>query len=884
LFNWRSMSLFRRISNLLSRANLEREIQEELRAHLDMRTEANITAGMSPRDARRDALLRFGNPTVTREQVTASDAALTLESIAVDVRYAFRRLAKSPGFSITAVLTVALGIGATTAIFSTAYALLLRSLPFQQADRIIGIYETHPQIVGPAEVNFLDYQDWRAQQKSFEQVAAYSGTSSDTMSLVMADHGEQVHTVLASSNLFSLLGVAPFLGRTFIEQDDNPNTNHVVVLSGEAWQRYFGGNRTVLGRNIDLNGASYTVIGVLPPGAAYPATGEFWMPLSLMDKGMQTRRVGHTLDVLGRLKPGVEVSQARIDMQTIAARLAQVYPATNKNIGVQLVPLREQLVGSLRPAILTLLGCVVLVLCIACANVANLLLVRAAAHAREVAVRQALGASRLRMFTQHLSETLILCLLGGLLGTVLAALILPLLRVAFAHTAGADPSLVRSIQLNVPVLLVTLGVCLFTAILFGLLPMIKAPSKLAESLRPGDRGSTGRQSWSRSALISTEIAIAIVVLFLGTLLIRSFQELIRVDPGFRTDHLLSLEITLPQPRYEDSTPATNHFYERLIDKLQQSPGILSAGTTITVPLQASHAMTRFLIAGAAPVAPGALPMEQVRSVSPDFFHTIGLELKQGRVFEQKDIENDSNFIIVNQAFAKRYLSGKDPLTSSILMNVLSPHPEKMPVIGVVSNAHDLGVETEAEPELYFPGFGTHAVLLIRTNADPKSVLPEVRSAVRELDPNQPIYHVETIDEVLSDSLARQKMIAVLLGIFALLALTLAAIGIYGVIAYSVTQRQREIGVRMALGATRARILLLILREAATFTGIGVLVGLVAAFASAHLASALLFQTSTADPISICVSIFGLMVIAILAAVLPAGRAATINPIEALRSE
>jgi predicted permease len=878
------MSLFRRISNLFWRSRMDREIDAEIKSHLQMRTEDNIASGMPPDQARRDALTRFGNPTVTKERVMASDAALALESIGMDVRYAFRRLAKSPGFSIAAILTLALGIGATTAIFSAAYALLLRSLPFQHADRIIGIHETHPQVVGPAEVNFLDYQDWRAQQKSFEQVAAYSGTSSDTMSLVMEDHGEQVHTVLASSNLFSLLGVVPILGRTFVEQDDTPNGNHVVVLSAEAWRRYFSGDRSVLGRNIDLNGISYTVIGVLPPGGAYPATGEFWMPLSLMDKDMQTRRVGHTLDVLGRLKPGVEVAQARTDMQTIAARLAQVYRATNRNIGVLLVPLREQLVGSLRPAVLTLLSCVVLVLCIACANVANLLLVRAATHIREVAVRQALGASRLRMFTLYLSETLILCLLAGLLGTILAALTLPLLRVAFAHTAGADPSLVGSIQLNVPVLLVTLGVCLFTAILFGLLPMIKTPSKLAESLRPGDRSSTGRQSWSRSALISTEIAIAIVVLFLGTLLVRSFQELIRVDPGFRTDHLLSLEITLPQPRYEDSTPATNHFYERLIDKLQQSPGILSAGATDTVPLQASHAMTRFLIAGAAPVAPGALPMEQVRSVSPDFFHTMGLELKQGRAFEQKDIENSSHFIIVNQAFAQRYFSGKDPLTSSVLMNVLSPHPEKMPVIGVVSNAHDLGVETEAEPELYFPGFGVHAVLLIRTNTDSKSILPEVRSAVRDLDSNQPIYHVETIDEVLSDSLARQKMIAVLLGIFALLALTLAAIGIYGVIAYSVTQRQREIGVRMALGATRAKISLLILRQSATFTGVGVLVGLVAAFASAHLANALLFQTSTTDPISICVSIFGLMVIAMLAAVLPAGRAATINPIDALRSE
>jgi predicted permease len=877
------MSITGRYRNLFSRASLGREIRDELRAHLDMRIEDNITAGMSPSDARRDALIRFGNLHATGERVMAADAALTLETIGMDIRYAFRRLAKSPGFALTAVLTLALGIGATTAIFSAAYALLLRSLPFQDADRIIGIDETHPQVVGGAEVNFLDYQDWRRLQKSFEQVAAYSGSDPDTMSLVTADHGEQVHTVLASSNLFALLGVTPLMGRTFVEQDDTPNANHVVVLSAEAWHRYFGADPGILHRSITLNEDSYTVIGVLSPGGAYPARGEFWMPLSLTDKAYKTVRVGHTLDVLGRLKPGVGLREARADMQTIAARLAEDYPATNRNIGVLLMPLREQLVGSLRPAILTLLGSVVLVLCIACANVANLLLVRAAAQVREAAVRQALGASRLHLFTQYLSETLILCVLGGGIGTGLAALTLPLLRIAFAHTPGADPSLVESIRLNVPVLLVTSGVCLFTAFLFGLLPMIKVPNKLADSLRPGGRGSTGRRSWTRSALISTEIAIAIVVLFLGTLLARSFQKLIRIDPGFRTDHLLSLEITLPQPRYQYGSPATIHFYERLIDKLQQSPGIVSAGTTIALPLNPSHAMTRFLIAGEPAVAPGVFPLEQVRNVSPEFFRAMGLRLEQGRSFERTDVENHSSLIIINQAFARRYLSGKDPLASSIQF-AFDPHQQKVPVIGVVSDARDLGVETEAEPVIYLPGLDVHAVLLIRTNIDPESILPEVRNAVRDLDPTQPIYHVETIDAVLSDSLARQLMIAVLLAIFALLALTLAAIGIYGVIAYAVTQRTREIGVRMAVGSSRAKILLMMLRDAAGFTGIGVLAGLVVAFAGAHLASALLFETSSADPVSICISVSALLIIALLAAALPASRAASINPVEALRSE
>ena len=878
------MSITRRILNLFSRANLDREIRNEFRAHLEMRIEDNITSGMSPTDARRDALIRFGNPQATGERVMAADSALTLETFGMDIRYALRRLAKSPGFAITAVLTLALGIGATTAIFSAAYALLLRSLPFQHADRIIGIYETHPQIVGGAEVNFLDYQDWRKQQQSFEQIAAYSDASPATMSLVMADHGEQVHTVIASSNLFSLLGVRPLLGRTFVEQDETPNTNHVVLLSVDAWQRYFGADRDILGRTITLNGDGYTIIGVLAPGGAYPTTGEFWMPLSLMDKALQRLRVGHTLHVLGRLKPGVGLAGARSDMQAIAERLAQEYPATNRNIGVLLTPLREQLVGSVRPAILTLLGCVVLVLGIACANVANLLLVRAATNRREAGLRRALGASRLRLFTQYLSETFILCVLGGGIGTGLAALALPLLRIAFAHTPGADPSLVQSIELNVPVLLFAFGVCLVTALLFGLLPMIKVPNNPADSLRSGGRSSTGTRSWSRSALISAEIAIAVVVLFMGTLLVRSFQKLIRIDPGFRTDHLLSLEITLPQPRYEDDSPATNHFYERLIDKLQQSPGIVSVGTTTVLPLEASHAMTRFLISGEPAVAPGVLPLEQVRTVSPEFFHAMGLRLRQGRGFERKDVENDSTLFIINQAFARRYLSGRDPLTSSILLNVLTAHPEKVPVIGVVSDARDLGVEVEAEPVLYLPGYEVHAVVLIRTNVDPKSILPEVRDAVRGLDPTQPIYHVETIDEVLSDSLARERMIAVLLAIFALLALILASIGIYGVIAYSVSQRTREIGVRMAVGSSRGHILLLMLREAAAFTGIGVLAGSVAAFAGAHLTRALLFETSSADPVSICISVFALLIVALLAAVLPASRAARINPVEALRSE
>jgi predicted permease len=806
-----------------------------------------------------------------------------MQSLLRDIRYAVRQLRKSPGFTLTAVFTLALGIGANTAIFSAVYRLLLQSLPFHDAARIVNIFETHPQVPGGVEATYPDYQDWRAQQKSFEKIAAYSTLNPDTVSLATNGHAEQLHRVLASGNFFSLLGASALIGRTFSEQDDAPGANHVAVLSAGAWQQYFGRDPGVIGRTVDINGAGYTVIGVLQPGAAYPAQGEVWLPLSLLDQPTQSSRVWHSVNVLGRLRPGVELADARADMQTVAARLAAAYPATNRTVGVLLAPLREQMVGALRPAVLTLMGSVVLVLLIACANVASLLMVRATANRREVAVRQALGADRIRLFSQFLAQTLILCLLGGALGTMLAAFALPLLRLALAHTNGVDLSMVQSIRLSVPVLLFTIGTCTLTAVLFGLLPVLKTSTSLAESLRPGDRGSTERHGLSRGLLIAGEIAIAVVVLFLSTLVIRSFQKLLAVDPGFRTDHLLSLEITLPGPHYQDSSPATNRFFEQLLDRITQSPGVISAGTTTQVPLTPSKVMTRFLVEGAPPLAPGAFPFAQIRFVSPAFFHTLGLGLQQGRLFKQKDVDDPNGFFIVNQAFAHRYL-GTNAVGSNIFLGVLSPQPAKIPVIGVVSNAHDLGVQTDPQPELYLPGFGLHEVLLVRTALDPQSAVPMIMNAVHELDPAQPIYHVQTVEEVLSDSLARQKMTATLLGIFSLVALSLAAVGIYGVLAYSIAQRTREIGVRMAVGAKREDILRMVLSQTAKFAVAGIGAGLAVAFAGAHLLSALLFQTSAVDPVSACLTAVILLVIGALAVSLPARRAASVSPTEALRAE
>jgi len=802
--------------------------------------------------------------------------------------YAARQLRNAPAFTITAVLTLALGIGATTAIFSAVYGLLLKSLPFADAGRIVAIASTHALVPGSIEATFPDFEDWRAQQTSFTEIAAYSTTNPSLVSLSFNGHAEPLHRVLASGNFFSVLGVSPLLGRTLNASDDTRGSAPVGLLSFVAWQRYFSSDRGIVGRSVDIDGSTVTVVGVLPSGAAFPADGEIWLPLSRLDQPTRVSRVWHSVKVIGRLKPGVELPAARADMHTIATRLATAYPATDRNSGIELTPLREQLVGALRPAMLTLLAAVVLVLLIACANVANLLLIRANAGRRQVAIRQALGASRAQLFSESLAQTLLLCLLGGILGTALAAGTLPLLRVALAHTTTLHPAMLQSVSLNLPVLLFTFAACTLTALLFGLLPALQRTTSLPDALRAGDRSNSGRQTLSRVALIATEIAIAVVVLFLGTLVLRSYQKLLSVDPGFRTDHLLSAEITLPQPRYADSSPVTDRFFHQLLDRLAQSPGVLHAATTTQTPLKPSQVMTRFLIQGAPALAPGTYPLAQMRYISPAYFETMGLRLRDGRAFTQKDIDQQANVMIVNAAFAQLYLTGRNPVGSTVLMGVMTPTPDKIPVIGVVDNARDLGVNTDPEPEIYFPGYGLHEVVLLRTNVDAEGLIPALRSAVQTIDPSQPIYNVETTDALLADSLARQRMTALLLGLFATVALALAAIGIYGVLSYSVAQRTREIGVRMAIGANRAHVLRLILAQAARFTALGLAVGLLASFVGARLMasqlSGLLFHTTSLDTSSIAIALGTLALIALIAAALPATRAASVNPAETLRAE
>jgi predicted permease len=806
-----------------------------------------------------------------------------MHTVLRDFRYALRQLRRSRGFAITVVLTLALGIGATTAIFSCVYGLLLKSLPFRDEGRIVSLAETNSGVKGGVEATYPDYVDWRMQQRSFDQIAAYSVVNPTTVSLLANGHPEQLRRVLASGNFFSLLGVTPLTGRLFDQQDDSPGKDHVAVLSASAWGAFFGRDPNAIGRSVSLNGVAYTVIGVLPQNAAFPADGEVWLPLSLLDQPTQQSRVWHSVRVLGRLRPGIALTAARADMETIARAIAAAYPATNRGEGIELTPLHTELVGSLRPAMLCLMGAVVIVLLVACVNVANLLLVRATESRREIAVRQALGADRSRLLRQFLAQTLLLTLCGGALGVAFAAAALPLLRVALAHTAGAEAGLLQSMNLNIPVLLLTFAICTITAFLFGLLPASRSSQPLIDALRAGDRGSSAHHR-GHSLLVIAEIAMAVVVVFLSTLVGRSFQKLAAVDPGFRTDHLLSAEITLPTPRYTDASPLTNRFYEQVLERISRSAGVVSASTTTQVPLRPSQVMTRFLIEGTPPLAPGTYPYSQIRYVSPDYFRTMRIALLKGRSFMKSDIDSTTGFFIVNQAFAQRYLSSRDPLGANIVVGVLSPSPSKIPVIGVVANARDLGVDSNPEPEIYLPGYGLHAVVLVRSTLDPQSLAPVIRNAVLSVDPAQPIYHVEAIGEVLSDSVARQRMTAMLLGSFALLTLVLAAVGTFGVLSYSVAQRTREIGVRMAIGADRSHILALVFIQTARFSIAGISAGLIMALLSARLISSLLFETAPTDFASLSVSVGALTVVTIAAVILPAIRAASVNPVEALRSE
>jgi putative ABC transport system permease protein len=808
----------------------------------------------------------------------------SLEILWQDLRYGVRMLLKRKGFTAVATLTLALGIGANTAVFSVINAVLIRSLPFAEADQLVMIWETQPDVRGPVG-SYQDFLDWRAQAQSFQGMAAFSNKNRGKAELTGHSETIEAQGMLISHDLFPLLGLKPILGRNFLPEEERPANDRVVILSQAIWRRGFANDPGIIGRSIQLNGASFTVAGVM--GDQYPLETDFWLPLSHLGRLELTDRRYHSIQTIGRLKPGVTIEQARREMETINDRLRQLYPATNKNISVELTSMRHHLAGDLRPMVLLVFAAVALILLIACANVSNLLLAQSAGRQREMAIRAAIGAGRGRLVRQLLIESLLLALLGGVAGLALASLSIPVLRSGLLGiVTGKIPGL-ETIGVDWLTLAFTFGVSLLTGVLFGALPALQISRiDLNRTLKEGGKGSAGagRRSLSR-ALVMAEVALAVVVLVGAGLLVRSFQKLLQVDPGFRADHLLSLKIELPRSRYQRDEQIRN-FYQQLMTRIQALPGVEQVGVIDRAPLAPSFRISRFIAEGRQP-EPGKEPIAQLRMVDHRFFEVMGISRRGGRLFDEKD-DIDDNRVIVNETMARSFFPNHDPVGKRVFMHWGSGAPPAFMIIGVVADIKDLGLDAPVEPKIYFPGVQGEAVLLARTNVDPLSLASAVRQAALSIDSALALQPARSIEEILDDSIARRRFTLDLLCVSALLALLLAAIGIYGVVAYSVTQRAQEIGIRLALGAQASDVLKHFIGRGIAPVLLGLAFGLAGAFALSRsltrLTAGLLFEVRATDPVTFMAIAMLLVVVALLACYLPARRGTKVDPLTALKHE
>ena len=807
-----------------------------------------------------------------------------------DIQYGVRILVKHWGVTLVALITLALGIGANTAIFSVVYGVLLRSFPYAEPDRLVLVWEKRQG--GRTDqnvINLANYSDWKDQNQVFSDMAVFFDRS---LNLTSDGEPEEVPVQYGTTNLLSVLGTAPLMGRTFVDEDahgslDGPSA---VIISYGLWQRRFGGDKQIVGRQITLNNKPSTVIGVMPAGfgwhiqrgndAAKPA--DIWVPFEITNDLRQ--RHGRFASAVARLKPGVTRDQAQSEMDTIAARLSQQYPDFNKTWSVNVVPLRIQFTGQIRKPLLILLGAVGFVLLIACANVANLLLARASARRKEIAVRAGLGANRWRIARQLLTESVVLSLVGGLLGVFVA------LWGTKALVALSPPALIdlQHAGVNWAVLGFTLGLSLLTGIVFGLAPALEASRvNLQHSLKEGGKnvgGSAGTVQL-RNLFVVTQVALALVLLVGAGLLVKSFNRLESVDPGFNSQNLLAVRVTLPSAKY-DTDQKRIDFFQQAVAKMKTLPGVESVGAINTPPFTGLYSGTSMQVAGAP-----ALPPEQelktgVIVTDANYFQTMQIPLLRGRLYTQQETVEMRHVVVVNQAFVNKNLGGEDPIGKRVIIN-MKEQDDPSEIIGVVADNKHLGLDTTVEPmafwphaELTYPGM----TLMLRTNTDPTSVASAARSVIRELDPQQPIGEISTMESLLSVSVARSRFSATLLTVFSIVALVMAAVGIYGVMSYSVSQRTHEIGVRMALGARRSDVLKLMLTKGVVLGVVGIVAGLAASFALTRLISTLLFEVTATDATTFAVVAAGLFAITLLACYLPARRATRVDPLKALRYE
>jgi predicted permease len=881
-------TLASRIRAWFSLGRADQEFESELEAHLDMLTDENVRQGMPPDEARRAARIKLGGVTQLKETNRELHGLPFIETFLQDTRYAFRTLRKNLGFTGVAVLTLALGIGANTAIFSVVYAVLLKPLPYANPNQLVSAFQANTQEAVPETgTSYPNFEEWLAQNHVFSGLATI-----DFHQLTLTGLGEpsEVNTCVVTPEHFAVLDVKPLQGRVFFPEDGKRGAPPVVIVSENLWRGTLGADPKILGSSIILDKRPFTIVGIMPASFRSPfinSKPEVWIPLvqDPLFGSWMARRGGHWLAVFGRLKPGVSIAQAQAEMDAISERLANEFPAENKGWTVRLVPMQKEIVGDVRTALLVLLGAVGLVLLIACANIANLLLTRATSRSKEIAVRTALGAGRSRIIRQLLSETAVLGLLGGVIGIALAYWGVR----ALSSLLPDNLPRVNAIRVDNFVLIFALALSAIASVAFGIVPALFASkSDIQSSLREGGgrSGESGNRRRARSFLAAAEIALAMVLLVAAGLLLRSFSKLTSVSPGFESHNVVKAEVSLPQFQYSKPQQWTA-FSDELLAHLQAQPGLQDSAIGIPVPITNGYINLAFEIVGVPPASRSDSRLANYVSVSPNYFRVMGIPLLSGRIFNQQDIASAPFVTLISKAFAQRYFPNQDPIGKRLNFGFPPNGDVNREIVGIVGDVRDMSLGDAPGPMMYVPFAQAPfwgANLVVKSTLSASAVTAAIRQEVQKIDKDLPVTDVGKLPDLLDASVSQQRFRTFLLGLFAAMALILAATGIFGVISYSVSCRTNEIGIRVALGASRATILRMILRETLLLTFAGLLTGIPCALIAAHLIGHMLFGVSVNDPITLTAVAFTLTAVASLAGFIPACRAMQVDPMVALRHE